>query len=111
MTLLDILIFLSIAVLIAVAAAIVSRVSNRRGMSKDYAEHIVMRRYPAGQVIGTRFARSGRRWVWEFDVLHGARIYRVSVDARTSTLSEAGPPKSGKSFVGRDVRMLGQKID
>ncbi len=110
MSFLDILIFLSIAVLIAGAAMVLSRVSARRGMSKDYAEHIVMRRYPAGQVIGTRFARSGRRWVWEFDVLHGAKVYRVAVDARTSTIAEAGPPKSGKPFVGRDVRMLGQRI-
>jgi len=81
---------------------------NRSGISKDYAEQIVMRRFAHGRVIGARFLREGSRWYWELDVLDQGQINRVAVDARSSVIAKVRPI-AGKPYATGDTRMLGQR--
>lgn len=110
MAFLDITVVSFLVVLLVILVAVVTGAANRRGISKDYAEQKVLRRYENGRVIGARFARKGRRWIWEFDVLYEGTIHRVAVDARSSTITEIAIPKGTRSYTVREGGMLGQRI-
>ena len=83
---------------------------RRKGISKEYAEQIVMRRYFNGQVIGAHFARKERRWIWELDVLDGAAIHRVAVDARTGTIVSTTDSRFADTYPRGDTRVYGKQI-
>ncbi len=103
-------IFFAFIFLIILAFTIFSAVRKRvRGVSKDYAEQIVMRRYVHGLVLGARFAREGSRMVWEFDVMDEGEIHRLSVDARTATIIKSTTVRSTGSYGSRVPPMLGKR--
>ena len=102
-----------IAVLLVLTIIVVltlSALKGRKGISKEYAEQIVMRRYVNGQVIGARFARGQGRWIWELDVLDGAAIHRVAVDARSGSIVSTTDSRFADTYPGRDTRMYGRQI-
>lgn len=105
------LIFLASIILIIVAFTMVSTLrKSTLGISKDYAEQIVMRRHMQGLVLGARFAREGYRWVWEFDVMDEGEIHRISVDARTAAITKNVIVRAVRSPSRQPTRMLGKKI-
>jgi hypothetical protein len=113
MKFLGLLIILCAASLIVVIAVVVLLSLRRRGegISKDYAEQIVMRCFVHGRTIGARFTREGHRWLWEFDVLDGEQIHRTWVDARTRAIIASRDLRPGESsYKGRN-KVLGKRID
>ena len=81
---------------------------RRSGISKDYAEHVVLRRFPHGKVVGARFLKGGRRWMWELDVFDQAQINRVTVDARSAAIVMVRA-MSGKPYATADSKMYGHR--
>lgn len=81
---------------------------RRSGISRDYAEHVVLRRFPYGRVVGARFLKEGRKWMWELDVVDQAQINRVSVDARSSSVARVRVV-AGKPYPTTDTRLFGHR--
>ena len=112
MKFLGLLIILSAASLIFVIGIVVllSLRGRGEGISKDYAEQIVMRRFAHGRPIGARFTKVGHRWLWEFDVLERGQIHRTWVDARTGTMITTRGLRPGESSYTDRNTMLGKRI-
>ena len=112
MELVDLFIIFLVLCLVAVIVAIV--VSRRReggkGISKDYALQVVMRRLKSGQPIGARFTREKDQWIWEFDILIGNQIQRFSVDARTSMILGNRDVTQANAARPDTAKMLGKRI-
>jgi len=104
-------VFFGSLLIIVIAATLVLSLKRRsKGISKDYAEQIAIRRFVQGRTIGARFTREGRRWVWEFDVLDGKEIRRVSVDARSAAVIRARTLMPEKTYLQSSASMLGNRI-
>jgi len=98
-------------VLIVIAITVILSVRRQtKGISKDYAEEIALRRFRNGRTIGARFAKEKRMWIWEFDILVGADVNRIWVDARTAGVIKAQNLKSGKPCLQSADKMLGKRI-
>ena len=93
--------------LIAVLAGIVSLKRRRREDAMDYAEQIVLRRYPAGQVVGARLAKRMGMWNWVLDVRDGEAIYRLWLDARTLSVIGSTDPRNFQRRGSGAVSMSG----
>ena len=99
---------LGVVLLIGILSFLLTFRFRRSGISKDYAEQIVLRRYPAGRVIGARFLREGSKWYWELDIYDQELINRVSVDARSSVIARVRSV-AGKPYASASTRMYGQR--
>lgn len=106
-----IVVLFAASLIVVVAVTLLSTLKRRtKGISKDYAEQIVMRRFTHGRTIGARFAKEGRRWIWEFDVLEGKEIHRLSVDARTAVVIRDRSVRQGHPAPTFGKPMLGKRI-
>ncbi len=83
---------------------------EKRGISKDSAEDIALRRFRNARPIAAGFKREQNTWVWEFEVLEGQDIYSVWVDALTGRVLKAQNIRSGRPYVQANPRMLGRRI-
>jgi hypothetical protein len=99
--------FVIVTILVMMLLAVKRRIG---GISKDYAEQIVMRRFGQGQVIGARFTRIGNKWIWEFDVRDRETIRRVWVDARAASVVKAVALSSSERYSRHPGPALGRRI-
>ncbi len=100
--------FVGVVTLVAMLFAVVRR---GKGISKDYAESIALRKHGQGQVVGARFTRIGRKWIWEFDVRDGMSIRRIWVDARAASIVKMVELSPSERYTSGSGRLLGKRID
>jgi hypothetical protein len=96
-----------LTILVMMLLALKRRIS---GVSKDYAQQIVMRRFGQGQVIGARFTRVGNKWIWEFDVRDRETIRRIWVDARAASVVKAVALSPSERYSRHPGPALGRRI-
>ena len=104
------MIFLTVSVLAIIVIRVVLARRDRKGISKDDAERILMRRYLNIRIVGARFTSQAGRPIWEFDVVDRARIFRIAVDAQTAKIISAVPAHSSQVSAARETRMFGKSV-
>ncbi len=105
------IVLVAAALLTIVVGIVVALTRRMTGISKDYAESIAMRRHSQGQVIGARFTRIGKKWIWEFDVREGTSIYRIWVDARAAAIVRTVSLSPSEQYARGPGQPLGRRID
>jgi hypothetical protein len=81
-----------------------------KGISKDSAEEIALRRFRNGRPIGAGFRKEKDLLIWEFEVMEGVDVYSIWVDALTGKVVKAQNIRSGRPYVQSSARMLGKRI-
>ena len=110
MAFLGLMMLLCAAVLIVIAVAFISSLKGRKGISKDRAEQLVLRRFAHARIIGARFTKLNGRLVWEFEFRYKSEIHRIAVDAQTAAFIKTADSRSPHAYPAAGTPPLGQRI-